>query len=548
MDLLQNPFHILGVTPRDNRQKVMDLCEERSLLRDPAECSQCRLDLTNPRKRLSMEIAWLPGLGPKRVKDVIYALEHSVSDLQSMDRLPPITRANLLAAGLSRLRSDALDEVAEWIVSFSWAFEMIDPGVVTTLVNEDRIVSGFPEVTDLSAVEAEIQERRRYYRQIIKSALDNLDTKQLVQEITIIVEAATDNGERQAPILIDDLIDSYEVEAQPFLEKETRNIEVLVEKLKTAADAKQLDPILASIVSNLVQVVRNWDTVAQPIQLSRKSRGLDHDASKHVAWIVRDAAIHLFNEHGKLDISKHLTSLLQEALAEVGEVAELIAEDANSLDELAKQRAERIKDEMKRAEEWRREITYEAKVGVAVKKKLRISPEGIEWGERKWDLKSITKVRWGGTRHSINGIPTGTTYKIVFGNGSDYSYIDLRREEVYNNFVERMWKAVCARLLTGYLEGLRAGKEYVFGSARVNDRGMELERRQIFSGKQRVFCAWDEMVIWNGPGVFCVGKKNDKKLMASFSYQDEDNIHILEAGIRTLWKRGGDRLSSILEE
>ena len=76
---------------------------------------------------------------------------------------------------------------------------------------------------------------------------------------------------------------------------------------------------------------------------------------------------------------------------------------------------------------------------------------------------------------------------------------------------------------------------------------MELELKKFFGGNERVFCRWDELSIWNSPGVFCMGKRGDKKLVAAFSYQDEDNIHILEAVIRMFWKRGGARISSLLE-
>jgi len=58
-------------------------------------------------------------------------------------------------------------------------FEDLDPDELRVIINEERVVSGFPEVSDLSAVEAEIQERRRHYRQVIKSALDNLSPKEL---------------------------------------------------------------------------------------------------------------------------------------------------------------------------------------------------------------------------------------------------------------------------------------------------------------------------------------------------------------------------------
>ena len=546
MDLLQNPFHILTASPRDNRRRIMELADERSLLLDSSEIMEARSDLTNPRKRLSAEVAWLPGIGPKRAGEVLSLLESSPMDLLAVDKLSSIARANLLAAGLSLLPAHNADGVAEWILEIAWAFEDIDPEELSVIINEERVVSGFPEVSDLSAIEAAVQERRRHYRKAIKSALDNLSPKELVRAVTVAVESATNDGEEHGPILIDDLVDSYEVEAQGFLDKEEGTIKALVERLWAAVDAEQSDSSIAPMVNQLIQVVKNWDTVAQPIQVSTMSRGLAHEASHRVAGTVRDLAIHMFNEHGKLDFSQQLTNMLQEVFAEVIEVAERTAEDADALGEIAEQRVRLIEDVKNRAEEWRREITYEADIGAVFKDKLRISPEGIEWKGRNWDLDSITRVRWGGTRHSVNGIPTGTTYSIVFGNGSNYASIELKKEAIYSNFIDRLWKAVGVRLLTEYLEGLRDGKQYRFGSTVMSDLGMELERKKLFGSSERVFCRWGELVIWNGAGAFCIGKKEDKKLATAFSYQDEDNIHVLEAAIRMFWKRGGDRLSSLL--
>lgn len=338
MDLLQNPFNILSANPRDNRRRIMELADERSLLLDSSECMQARSDLTNPRKRLSAEVAWLPGIGPKRAGEMLSLIESSPSDLLGLDNLTSIARANLLATGLSRMSNYTSDDVAEWILAISWSFEGIDPEELSVIVNEERVVSGFPEVTDLSAVEAEILERRRHYRKVIKSTLDSLSSKELVEAVTVAVESATDGGEEHGPILIADLVDSYEVEAQGFLEKEEGNIRALVETLGAAVDAERPDSTLAPIVNQLIQVVKNWDTVAQPIQVSTKSRGLDHDASHRVAGLVRRLAIHMFNEHGKLDFSQQLTNMLQEVFAEVGEVAERTAEDADALDEIAGQR------------------------------------------------------------------------------------------------------------------------------------------------------------------------------------------------------------------
>ena len=48
MDLLQNPFHILTASPRDNRRRIMELADERSLLLDSSECHGGALGLDQP--------------------------------------------------------------------------------------------------------------------------------------------------------------------------------------------------------------------------------------------------------------------------------------------------------------------------------------------------------------------------------------------------------------------------------------------------------------------------------------------------------------------
>jgi hypothetical protein len=550
MDLLQNPFFLLAASPRDNRRRLTELADERSLLLDSSDCMEARSSLTNPRKRLSAEVAWLPDIGPKRAMEVLSILESSPLDLLAIDKLPSVSKANLLSAGLARLQENrcGADDIANWIQELAWSFENIDIQKLCLAINEGRVVSGFPEVSDLAVIESEIQERRRYYRNTIKSALDNLAPKELVNAVTIAVEEATEGGEVHGPILLADLVDSYEVEAQEFLDTEEQNIKTLVDKLRGAVNADHQDSILSSIVNLLIQVVKNWDLVAQPIQVSAKSRGLDHDASHRVAWLVRNLAIDMFNDYGKIDYSQQLTSMLREVFAEVGEVAERTADDAVALEDIIEQRARLIEDAKSNAEEWRREIAYEVDIGVIFKDKLRISTEGIDWKGRSWDLESITRLRWGGTKHSVNGIPSGTTYSVSFGNSSGYETIELKKELVYSNFIDRLWKAVGVRLLTEYLEGLRDGREYRFGSAVMSDQGMELERQKLFDPNERIFCRWSELVIWNDAGAFCIGKKDDKKLSAELSYQEEDNIHVLEAMIRMFWKQGGEKLSGLLEQ
>ena len=160
----------------------------------------------------------------------------------------------------------------------------------------------------------------------------------MVAVITDVVEEATEMGDMPAPLLIDDLVDTYEVEAQDFLDREEGNIDSILAKIQERAEDGASDSALTPLVEELIKVVKNWDVVAQPIQVSTKSRGLSHDSSTRVAHKVRDVAIQLFNQHDKLSLSQKITSMLQEVFAEVVAIADRTEEDAFTLDEIAEQR------------------------------------------------------------------------------------------------------------------------------------------------------------------------------------------------------------------
>ncbi len=551
MELLKNPFFVLGATMRDDRRRIMELAEEKSLLSDESSVRDARATLTNPRRRLAAEVGWLPGLGPKRITETLFVLEKDPIKVRTQGNLPALALANLLADGLVRAAAKLpLDEVAKWIVQLAEAeaYDDLEIELTVMLLNKERSVAGFPDISDLQNVEEELRARRRYYCQAIKDALDQLPATSLVEVVTRAVDQATANGSKHAPILIDDLADSFALEAQGFLEMETKNIAGLVQGVRSAAEGEKGERYIGGLVGQLEKVLKNWDTVVQPIQVSAQSRGMRHDPSHEVAREIRSLAVDLFNEHGLLDLSKRLTALQQEVFAEVDRVVEQLEKDASALDEIAEQRSQFLADMETRAESWKREVTYEADVGVMFKDKLRISPAGVLWKGTKIPLEDINRVRWGGTRHSVNGIPTGTTYNIFVGAARGGTTINLRKEHIYSEFVGRLWKTAGVRLLTEMLEGLKAGKRYRFGTAVITDDGVELERRHLFAANERVLCPWTELVIGNRGGTFYIAKKDEKKVAVELPYQDMDNVHILEAAMRVFWKNASPRLSDLLNK
>ncbi len=541
--LHQTPFAILGVTTRDDRRRIVELAEEKSLELDHDVCQKARSDLTNPRTRLSAEIAWLPGVSPRRASQLVEGLLHDALAVREESGLPTLAHLNLLAAAFEAVDSEHdAEDLASFIQEVAYLVDEIDPEDVLRDINEDRAVSGFPEVRALDQIEAELAERKRYYRSAIKDALDRLPPTTLVQVMTDTVEGVTLGGEDHAPELIDDLVDSYEVETQGFLQKEAENVHKLIKAARDSANSGEA--AVKPYVDKLDAVARNWDKVAQPIQLSAKARGIDHEASRDLAYEIRSLAIDLFNTHDMLTQSQRLTGLLQELFAELPEVSERVEQDADALADIFHER----KQAVARRDEWAREITYRAEIGVMFKDTLSISPDGISWKGQSFSLDSITRVRWGGVRHSVNGVPTGTTYTIAFGDKRSEAVVELKKEDIYSKFIDKLWRAVCVRLLGEMLEALKDGRDLYFGDALLHDDGITLVKHKFLGANERVRCTWGQVQIWNADGSFCIGSKDDKKTNVGISYIHVANTHILEQLIRMAFKKPGlRRLSELLQ-
>ena len=231
------------------------------------------------------------------------------------------------------------------------------------------------------------------------------------------------------------------------------------------------------MVAKLERVVKNWDYVAQPIQVSFSSQGRSHGLSHEVAREIRELAVELYNEHRLLEVSKRLTEIQQEVFAEIAKITEQLDTDAARLDEIAEERTELLEQMKAQAESWAGEITYEADVGV-MKSKLRISPAGVHWKGTTIGLEEITRVRWSGTKHSVSGIPDRN--EIPHHCRLRENLRPDRAEEAGDLQRIRRQALENSRCAAPHemLEGLRAGRQYQFGTAVVSDDGMTLKRRR----------------------------------------------------------------------
>lgn len=341
MDILRNPFYVLSVSPLDSRATIKASFDALSLKVDQNWLQEAQSALTNPRKRLAAELSWLPGVDLRLYPELLKKTQLSAPELLVESDLPPLARANLLTSALQGMIQRDAPNVALWVLQIARDFERIDAQALLETVNAGRKAARFALVSDLSLIEDELRERRGYFRQALYAELKKLATFPEVSfALTRAAESATDVGKRQGPVLLDDLVDAYEVDAQKFLDEEEKAVKNLVERLRAGArrlidsGPQPTGPDLQPIVNELISALKQWDFYAQPIQVSARSRGLKHPASVDLGMFVRSLVVDLSNTYAKYDLSLQLARALQTVFAEVGEVAEKTAEDAKTLSEI----------------------------------------------------------------------------------------------------------------------------------------------------------------------------------------------------------------------
>ena len=158
----------------------------------------------------------------------------------------------------------------------------------------------------------------------------------------MVIESATDSDTSRWPILVEDTVDVYEEGAATFFETVKRNIETQEKKIRIAADEGAADALFGPMVDEFIETVKDWNAIAQPIQLNKNRQGLCHDASHDVAERVRQLAIFLFNEYDKLGFSQKILNVVKEVFREIPAIAERITADLETLNRIAERREQQI--------------------------------------------------------------------------------------------------------------------------------------------------------------------------------------------------------------
>lgn len=527
MNLFQNPFFIIGVSTRDSKQSIVDACDAKSLTVDSDLCTRSRAVLTQPRNRLSAELAWLPGLSPARALGLIERFEKDPKNfLLLAEVLNPLCKCNVMTTYLEYCKPKDESLIINVLMALAQSFDQIDFTNLMSVINEDRQIAKIPVIQDVESIKQEMQGRREHIIGIMKDSLNNVKAPDNV--LTEIITKTTADGKLHPPILIEELTDKYQIEVQKYLDQlvaQIRNVVSNIEKKPKTFECQ---------MPNLYKYLKAWDQIAQPIQLIHQSKWLDDTHSKELAHDMRNLAITMANTYELHSEAKQVSEVVAEIFKELPQFAERVAEDITVLDGLIEQKRKSVEEERK----WRDECSLEVDIGAFLsKRRLSIAPEFIRYGKEQMACSEITKTRWG-------GIITDGRYSstILIGNNRTSFHIKLADKNIFTMIVGKLFKVIGHRLFTEALQKISAGQYITYGSSKVNSveitkEGMNLTILMLSGPHSSKFYPWEKLRIGNGNGSFTV-KSDDNEASAELSYIDDDNTHILEALVRFLWKDG----------
>lgn len=535
-----NPFAILGASTRDRKARLNELADDAALNGDAELAIEARNIISNPRTRLQAEVAWYPGLSPRRVAATLEQIRSG--SIPSFDGMNALCRANFACEALA-VRA-AQGELQFGIEELAEHSEALDPLLVLLVLNEDRHASGFPVISDPALVESEIADRIKHYERTATALLDQLPSDEMVATYVRLITSSTDGGEVEGHRLIQTMIDTYSLGAGQFLTEQMEYISGLIDAAEAASDQHEPERQLKIRVNEIVGKLRTWDSVAQPIQVAYKSRGVKHEESRLLASQTRSLAIHLFNQHDYLNEAKRLSEVLKELFAEDAIFADRVDEDLEALTDIERTRAERDAEEAAEAEEFERSISYETEFGVLFKDKFRISPEGFDYQGVLTPLDKITGVRWGAVRNSVNGIPTGTEY--FFGYGTPHGATTLKPSaKQYEEIVQRAWRAACIPILFRWIGIWAKGGSVPIAGYDVSDSGIVLSRSRFLKEDEKKHFSWFDLTKGAYNGSLSLSAKAEPKFQAVMSFKDSWNVHIFDFALDRIWQGKARQLSKI---
>ena len=322
-DLTQNPFHLLGLSIRARREEVVEVHEEALAdgRADEGVLVRALQAVLTPRSRLDAEVSWFPGIPPSQAREILSQLDRNdfCEALRMLERLQGLDKANLAADLCIRSGRET-----KYVNALLEAYGDFTASEVLETFRGLRRISSFP-IPDQQLVARALADLRVFHA---KAAVACITTAERPGEaMTAIVEAFLAWGDENVKHLLDLVVREYDAWSQPHLGTIKENIEA---KITTCRDGGNQVP-----VEQLVNLLTEWDTISQSVQLLEEAKGHEEPRSKEIYGIVRELCLWLANEKGQYEEALLISRALLGTFPELPAVAAQLSQDVDTLETLA---------------------------------------------------------------------------------------------------------------------------------------------------------------------------------------------------------------------
>lgn len=314
MEVNENAFDLLGVTPEDGIARINDAKDDKSWVDEPNESmyEAARETLTNPRKRLQAEVPWF-----LKNSNSAFSLMNEVQNCRGTDIRLVVQKIVALDDEYKQaLQEESLNDIyTDIIISRKKAGISAD-------IEQDDIEEALSQLLEEGAKAA------------IDTLLRKCSTQEAAQIGNVIAKEMIQPGIGKYPKKYGDcirfFIDLYNMKVQNELDTRSEKIQQDIEAAKVYISVAQLSP--------LFQEIEWFDYLAQPLQLYFEDQGQadKQSQSEDIAGNLRKLSLFYHNERQLTELSIAVTEKAMQVFAENPKVLQQLQED----DEILKQQVQ----------------------------------------------------------------------------------------------------------------------------------------------------------------------------------------------------------------
>ena len=172
----------------------------------------------------------------------------------------------------------------------------------------------------------------------ITTAFDSLRTAEVIdvlsKELSLAESERAKSSGSVIPALLEDLMNSYEIAAQVFINKEKETADRLISEIPQGCKEMEMTSGSVMLLQQLQELVQKWVTVIGILDRFHLLKGESYEPTRSLFVHIRQLAVKLSNEYQCFQASKGITEKILRPLAFDSERTKAAEEDLRKLCEI----------------------------------------------------------------------------------------------------------------------------------------------------------------------------------------------------------------------